>query len=99
MERLRRNGRGKGEPIALRLRQREKKRGREQKSDSLTAAPNGFSGEKEREGVQRRRRHNEGAMTEAEIDLERWMEGETKRGGGYTAIQERWCQRKQGERE
>lgn len=63
---------GKGEPIALRLRQRErerKKRGRAQKSDSLTATPNGFSGE--REGVQRRRRHNEGAMTEAEIDLER----------------------------
>lgn len=61
-----------------------KKRGREQKSDSLTAAPNGFSGE--REGVERRRRHNERAMTEAEIDLERWMEGETKRGGGYTAV-------------
>lgn len=79
---------GKGAPIALRLRQREKKRGREQKSDSLTATPNGFSGEKEREGVQRRRRrHNEGAMIEAEIDLERWMEGETKRGGGYMAIQ------------
>lgn len=44
---------------------------REQKSDSLTAAPNGFSGEKEREGAQRRRRYNEGAMTEAEMDLER----------------------------
>lgn len=79
---------GKGEPIALRLQQREKKRGREQKSDSLTAAPNGFSGEREgaqRRGEERRRRHNEGAMTEAEIDLERWMEGETKRGRGYTA--------------
>lgn len=40
----------KGEPTAPRLRQREKKseeRGREQKSDSLTAAPNGFSGERE----------------------------------------------------
>lgn len=47
------------------------KRGREQKSDSLTAAPNSFSGERGREGVQRKRRHNEGAMTEAEIDLER----------------------------
>lgn len=77
MERLKRDGRkdgGKGEPIAPRPQQREKKseeRGREQKSDSLTAAPNGFSGEREREGAQRRRRHNEGAMTEAEIDLER----------------------------
>ena len=28
--------------------------------------------------MQRRRRHNEEAMTEAEIDLERWMEGETR---------------------
>lgn len=65
-----RNG-GKGERIALRRRQKAKKRGRERKSDSLTAAPNGFSGEREREGVQRKRRHNEGAMTEAEIDLER----------------------------
>ena len=70
----------------MRLRQREKKRGRVQKSDSPTAAPNGFSGEKEREGVQRTTRHNEGAMTEAEIDLERWIEGETKKGGGCTAI-------------
>lgn len=51
-------------------RKRVKREG-EQKSDSLTAAPNGFSGEKKREGAQRRRRHNEGAMTEAEIDLER----------------------------
>lgn len=49
---------------------KSEKRRRAQKSDSLTAAPNGFSGEreKERDG---RRRHNEGAMTEAEIDLER----------------------------
>lgn len=54
------------------------RRGGEQKSDSLTAAPNGFSGEGEgeRDG---RRRHNEGAVTEAEMDSERWMEGETKR--------------------
>ena len=43
--------------------------------------------EREREeGVERRRRHNERAMTEAEIDLERWMEGETKRGGGYMTV-------------
>ncbi|KAI9538475.1 hypothetical protein NQZ68_014219 [Dissostichus eleginoides] len=48
---------------------------REQKNDSLTAAPNGFSGERERG----RRRHNEGAMTEAEIDLERRMEGGRQR--------------------
>lgn len=79
MERLRRNGRGKEgreegaycpETTAEREKESEK-RGREQKSDSLTAAPNGFSGEREKEGAERRRRHNEGAMTEAEIDLER----------------------------
>lgn len=52
-----------GRAHCLRLWQREKKtekRGREQKSDSLTAAPNGFSGEKEREGEKRRGR--EGIM-------------------------------------
>ncbi len=57
MERLRRNGTAKGEPIALRLWQREKereKRGREQESDRLTAAPNGFSGEREQRGEEER---------------------------------------------
>lgn len=77
MEGLRRNGRGKkgancpetGAEREKEIEERERKCKREQKSDSLTAAPNGFSGE--REGVERRRRHNEGATTEAEIDLER----------------------------
>lgn len=45
------------------------KREGERKSDSLTAVPNGFSGE--REGVEGRQRHNERAMTRAQIDGER----------------------------
>lgn len=85
MERLRRDG-GKGreggaycpETTAEGEEKSEKRRReREQKSDSLTAAPNGFSGE--REGVKRRRRHNEGAMTEEVIDLEREMRRERQR--------------------
>lgn len=84
------------EPIALRLRQREEKEreierrregGRgEAGSERVIALQQDLMASLER-GVrgQGRRRHNEEAVTEAEIDSERWMEGETKGGGGYAA--------------
>lgn len=66
------------------------KREGERKSDSLTAVPNGFSGE--REGVQGRQRHNEWAMTRAQRDggrdkerwrlYSRWVNMERERAGG-----------------
>lgn len=44
------DGKGGGGGYCPETTAEREKRGREQKSDSLTAAPNGFSGERERRG-------------------------------------------------
>lgn len=91
----RKNGRGmeRRESLETMAKRVNREGGRERKSDSLTAAPNGFSGE--REGVLGRQRHNERAMTQAQIDVERdggrdkerwrlygrWVNMESERGG------------------
>ena len=109
MERLRRNGRGmEGRGSLLPRdygREREKKseeRGREQKSDSRTAAPNGFSGEREgrewRGGEGIMRGYDRGRDRFREVDggrdKERWrlydrlVKMESKKMGGESEKEE-----------